>query len=621
MASQDPLPSSAAMSPDKNKDAAAVDAKSATDPLDDSEAETEILSESRVQTPVKKRVIDHFDKSGDAINRNDSTMSSGVPEDGSKATKSPDFILGKRKADNEMLFETDGDAKRIKDGNATGLPKVKEDETATKAEGEVDDDSSTQLSPPPTWTEFKHETEPRFRKRKSTDAVLHSQADKLAEGPSSRAISHEPSARTRSPHRSHHKRSSSFHNNNNNNNSSNINNSSNSGNGEKRHKTRITSYEHDSMSPSLDSHPHPLRHSARSAHSPAASQMPRGVKLDRTGRTRLAKACDADNTDFATVAAILREHTEDLDKPDNAGNTPLQIAALKGKTEVVNALIKEGCDIRCMNLEGDTPLIDATENGHIEVIKLLIAAGVDPRIGNVRGLPPIQLIDENKDHADEIRKILANAVKEIMQKPMHNSSSPVPLSTTRSEKSDVLAPRRAKFAPNHLYIQPSKAKLTELSAIGSYEGVGFCLECGISPRNDDMEAAAAGGHAEVMDLLVAYGAAPDPRPSDVDNKTPMLTAIGRGHLGIIRFLLGLREFRADRRTLDRKFYHQIARDRRGPRWDEEYNILRSAAKSAGAVAHLSESDSELTDSAGARTGDDKAGGKNFVFEQEARLLY
>ncbi|KAF3770529.1 hypothetical protein M406DRAFT_34416, partial [Cryphonectria parasitica EP155] len=109
--------------------------------------------------------------------------------------------------------------------------------------------------------------------------------------------------------------------------------------------------------------------------------------VDAHGQTQLAKACSNGNYDL--VRRRLLERPQDLNLPDYAGNTPLQIAAINGHDEIVQLLVDAGCDIDCVNHDKDTPLLDAVDNGHLDVIKVLLEAGVNPRKANVNGQEPL----------------------------------------------------------------------------------------------------------------------------------------------------------------------------------------------------------------------------------------
>ena len=51
------------------------------------------------------------------------------------------------------------------------------------------------------------------------------------------------------------------------------------------------------------------------------------------------------------------ERPEDINIPDNAGNTPLQIASLAGEAEIVKFLLDAGCEINTKNIDKDLSLI------------------------------------------------------------------------------------------------------------------------------------------------------------------------------------------------------------------------------------------------------------------------
>jgi hypothetical protein len=71
---------------------------------------------------------------------------------------------------------------------------------------------------------------------------------------------------------------------------------------------------------------------------PNYSQMQKpGKRRNKNGRTLLARACG--NNDLPTAKLRLTERPKDLNLPDNAGNTPLQIAALQGYVEIVKFLL------------------------------------------------------------------------------------------------------------------------------------------------------------------------------------------------------------------------------------------------------------------------------------------
>jgi ankyrin repeat protein len=72
------------------------------------------------------------------------------------------------------------------------------------------------------------------------------------------------------------------------------------------------------------------------------------------------------------IVEILISKGADVNVKDENGWTPLNIAAVKGRNQIVKLLIEKEAD-----LNSSTPLIAAATDGHMEVIELLIANGAD----------------------------------------------------------------------------------------------------------------------------------------------------------------------------------------------------------------------------------------------------
>jgi len=88
------------------------------------------------------------------------------------------------------------------------------------------------------------------------------------------------------------------------------------------------------------------------------------------------------NGDLLIVLILLdSRHGVDIEARDRNGNTPLQIAAYKGHTEVAKALMDQGADIETMdNVWERTPLQSACDQQKLEVAFMLMdkGASIDP---------------------------------------------------------------------------------------------------------------------------------------------------------------------------------------------------------------------------------------------------
>ena len=77
---------------------------------------------------------------------------------------------------------------------------------------------------------------------------------------------------------------------------------------------------------------------------------------------------------------------DDVFLRDNAGRTPLHIAASSGNNKIVKVLVDLGSDVNAKNKQGDTPLHSASCHRH--VFDYLVEVGADQGIENNNGRKP-----------------------------------------------------------------------------------------------------------------------------------------------------------------------------------------------------------------------------------------
>jgi hypothetical protein len=117
--------------------------------------------------------------------------------------------------------------------------------------------------------------------------------------------------------------------------------------------------------------------------------------------------------------------------------------------------------------------------------------------------------------------------------------------------------------------------LIEKAGDGDIAAVGELISSNIKPNIACGVAASRGGHYDVLSILLASGLNADPDPSK-HNETPMLVAIGRGFLKIVHLLLEQDNFNPTRRNQEGKTYWEISEERKGPKWQQEWDMLKSA---------------------------------------------
>lgn len=372
---------------------------------------------------------------------------------------------------------------------------------------------------------------------------------------------------------------------------------------------RQSSEDRQSVSSSASASPMPSARARRltlseGANSSLAKAATHKKQRDQNGRTRLARACAAQEYEIAV--ARHKERPEDLNVADNAGNTPLQIAALEGSAPIVKFLLDAGCEIDTKNIDKDTPLIDAVENGHLEVIKLLLDAGANPRLVNAEGDEPYDLVPSDTEDYDEIKRIIAHAKAHPPRKRRAEDNGPLSAKNSIPRATSGASPRDSP--PAHLMMSPPPASavsrrktvrsevtrndllwtkatpenLCNFAAKGDMAGVANILNVIQKADAESLIAAAKGCHEDVVSLLLGMGDADaDPDPVQSSNcrpgyNTPMLAAIGRGNLPIIRLLLDQPGFNPTRRLYRGLTYFELAEERKGENWEEEVELLKRA---------------------------------------------
>ncbi|KAM3960989.1 LOW QUALITY PROTEIN: uncharacterized protein ACR2FA_004935 [Aphomia sociella] len=109
------------------------------------------------------------------------------------------------------------------------------------------------------------------------------------------------------------------------------------------------------------------------------------------GETHLHRAAKLGYTDC--VAYCLEKMSTDPSAKDNAGFTPLHVAAAKGHVRIARLLLQYGANVSAAAQGGIRPLHEAAENCHVEVIRLLLSYGADPLLGTYAGQTPEELAE------------------------------------------------------------------------------------------------------------------------------------------------------------------------------------------------------------------------------------
>lgn len=108
-------------------------------------------------------------------------------------------------------------------------------------------------------------------------------------------------------------------------------------------------------------------------------------------RTALKNAIASGN--LADVKKILKRQPKRINSRDpSGGSTPLSDAALHGRVEIVEYLLKRRANVNATNRDGNTPLHVAAFLCREEIVQLLLDKGASPTVKNGRGETAIDVV-------------------------------------------------------------------------------------------------------------------------------------------------------------------------------------------------------------------------------------
>ena len=94
-----------------------------------------------------------------------------------------------------------------------------------------------------------------------------------------------------------------------------------------------------------------------------------------------------ENGDIEALTELLDHHLSkiDLEFKNHEGTTPFVLACENNHTDIVEILLKAGCNKNHKDTCEDTPLIRACINGYTDLVKILLKAGCDKEVQNSCG--------------------------------------------------------------------------------------------------------------------------------------------------------------------------------------------------------------------------------------------
>lgn len=194
----------------------------------------------------------------------------------------------------------------------------------------------------------------------------------------------------------------------------------------------------------------------------------------------------------------------DLDQHDEAGKTALMLAAAQGHVSLLEQLLQFGARVDQRNRRGGTALMYAAQYGEVEAARRLLAAGSEVNLQAAKGWTAL-MVAVLKGRKPMTSLLLTHGADPNIQDMLGWTPLMRAVETNRL------------FIVQTLLAQPN-------TLVNAADGNGMTA----------LHVAAALGHADMVKLLLAYGA--DARARDGADRTPSVLAQQGRHGEVARLL-------------------------------------------------------------------------------------
>ncbi|ELV11053.1 Ankyrin repeat and death domain-containing protein 1B [Tupaia chinensis] len=254
---------------------------------------------------------------------------------------------------------------------------------------------------------------------------------------------------------------------------------------------------------------------------------------DKDGMNALHFAAQSNSVRIAEYL-IQDLHLQDLNQPDQDGNTALHLAAKHGHCPAVRMLLTQWEEINETNENGETPFFLTVEGGHEECSKVLLAAGSDVNIPNKFNVSVLQIATRN-GHASLVDFLLSENV-DLHQK-VKPKESPLHLAVINNHITVVNSLLGAQHDTDILN-QRQQTPLHVAADLGNVELVETLLKAGCDLKVVDKQGktalavASRSNHSLVVDMLIKaerYYAWREHQESDRDPPTSFTLTFKQDH--------------------------------------------------------------------------------------------
>ncbi|XP_073186113.1 uncharacterized protein [Lepidochelys kempii] len=210
------------------------------------------------------------------------------------------------------------------------------------------------------------------------------------------------------------------------------------------------------------------------------------------------------------IADVLLWHKAFVNAKTKLGLTPLHLSAQNGYNHLVKLLVETHlASIDAMTLTKRTPLHLAALTGQLDVCTSLLSMSADVNATDMQGQTPLHLAAEN-DHSEVVQFFLKH-------KPELVTSANVEGSTCA-------------------HIAASKGSVAVIKELLKFNKVGVTTARNKTNYSTPLHLAAAGGHHEVVKVLLQMGASA--ADEDGEGMTTIHLAAKHGHISVLEALKG-----------------------------------------------------------------------------------
>ncbi len=245
-----------------------------------------------------------------------------------------------------------------------------------------------------------------------------------------------------------------------------------------------------------------------------------------------------------------------IKEQDNEGETLLHSATKTNQVAVMQYLIDSGIDLNAVDNDGNTALHVAVIQGHVEAVHLLLNSGASETLLNKKLDAPLHIIARNND-TNLMAAFLEHPIELVIpgyrkRTPLHVVAEHDALEVCEVLHNSILVKDAFKGKGGFRLCATDEDNLTPIhfaARIGSHRILDFMISKGIEhgypvetllgfldeENSTPMHAAVDGGHVNVVEVFLKYGA--DPTVIKYEQLPPLHLACSQGKLHMVKAMV------------------------------------------------------------------------------------